>query len=70
MIAAVERGLREAKSPDDVSSLLETFYVLYPPQDAEEFYEALEQAEQGNLVPRSFDEMQREFGFLSRSAHH
>lgn len=56
-IAAVERGLQEAKSPADVSSLLETFYWLYPPENAERLFTSFKRAEQGITTPSSIDDL-------------
>jgi antitoxin YefM len=56
----LENGLRQLKTFADVSSLLETAYLLSSPRNAERLLSSLKRA--GTVAPRALEEIEQELG--------
>jgi len=65
--AALERGLEEAVSDADFSSLLETFHLLSSPANADRVIAALERSKTSEIVPQSVAELTQELGLAEEA---
>jgi hypothetical protein len=61
---AIDRGLAEASTDEDMASLLETFHLLSSAPNAERLITALEQAKRQESDSQSIDDLKREFGLV------
>ena len=51
---------------DELSSLLESVYLLRSPENAKRLFRALEWAESGEGIPQSIEELKQELAFESK----
>ncbi|BAU14088.1 hypothetical protein LEP3755_46330 [Leptolyngbya sp. NIES-3755] len=60
--AAIERGLNEATTDEDFSSLLETFHLLSSPANADRLITTLERSTANETRSQSVEEFRQEMG--------
>lgn len=65
--SALERGLEEAASDADFSSLLETFHLLSSPANADRLIAALERSKTFEVMPQSVTEFRQELGLVEEA---
>lgn len=66
--AAIERGLNEATTDEDFSSLLETFHLLSSPTNADRLITALERSKANETRSQLIEEFRQEMG-LGEETH-
>ena len=65
--AAIARGLKEATTDEDFSSLLETFYLLSSPANADRLIAALNRSKSQETPSQSVDDLRQEFGLVEET---
>jgi hypothetical protein len=65
--AAIARGLAEACTDEDFSSLLETFHLLSSPANADRLIAALERSEKQETPSQSVDDLRQEFRLVEEA---
>ena len=65
--AAIERGLTEASTDEDFSSLLEMFHLLSSPANADRLIAALERSKSEEVSSQSVDDLRQEFGLVQEA---
>ncbi|KAM3091387.1 hypothetical protein ACKFKG_25570 [Phormidesmis sp. 146-35] len=65
--AAIERGLNEATTDEDFSSLLETFHLLSSSANADRLIAALERSKVQETAAQSVEDFKREFGLVEET---
>ncbi len=65
--AAIKRGLNEATTDEDFSSLLETFHLLSSPANADRLITALERSASNETRSQFLEEFRQEMGLVEET---